>query len=79
MEVVVSVYSDFFSPVRKKAQQVRHEQQRLRVCKRRIILQLAAVELIDGVEIHRRNARAGKGGVGKSTVFHTASISASTA
>ena len=43
-----------------KAQQVRHEQQRLRVRERRIILQLAAVELIDGVEVHRRNAGAGK-------------------
>ena len=42
------------------AQKIGHEQKRLRVCKRRVVLQLAAVELIDGVEIHGRDARAGK-------------------
>ena len=42
------------------AQKIGHEQQRFRVCKRRVVLQLAAVELIDGVEVHGRDARAGK-------------------
>ena len=42
------------------AQKIGHKQQRFRVCKRRVVLQLAAVELIDGVEVHRRDARAGK-------------------
>ena len=42
------------------AQQIGHEQQRFRVCKRRVVLQLSAVELIDGVEVHRRNAGTGK-------------------
>ena len=42
------------------AQKIGHEQQCFRVCKRRVVLQLAAVELIDGVEVHRRNAGTGK-------------------
>ena len=43
-----------------EAQQIRHQQHRLGRVQRGIFLQLAAVELVDGVEIHRRDARAGK-------------------
>ena len=42
------------------AQKIGHEQKRLRRLQCRVVLQLAAVELIDGVEIHGRDARAGK-------------------
>ena len=42
------------------AQQIRHEQKRLRRLQRRVALLLSAVELIDGVEVHRRNASTGK-------------------
>ena len=42
------------------AQKIGHEQKRLRRLQRRVALQLSAVELIDGVEVHRCNARAGK-------------------
>ena len=42
------------------AQQIRHEQKRLRRLQRRVALLLSAVELIDGVEVHRRNAGTGK-------------------
>ena len=43
-----------------EAQQIRHQQHRLGRVQRGIFLQLAAVELVDGVEVHRRDARAGK-------------------
>ena len=42
------------------AQKIGHEQKRLRRLQRRVALLLSAVELIDGVEIHGRDARAGK-------------------
>ena len=54
------MYSDFFSPVRKKPSRSGMNSSVCACRKRRIVLQLAAVELIDGVEVHRRNARAGK-------------------
>ena len=42
------------------AQKIGHEQKRLRCRQRRVVLLLSAVELIDGVEVHGRDARAGK-------------------